>query len=53
VARAGTSAARAASVVDCLVAGASAPAQAMVLLPPELAPVTGVQAPTYRGEPAP
>jgi hypothetical protein len=25
----------------------------MVLLPPESAPVTGAQAPTYRGEPAP
>jgi hypothetical protein len=29
------------------------PPQAMVLLPPESAPVTGEQAPTYRGEPAP
>jgi hypothetical protein len=25
----------------------------MILLPPEPAPVTGVQAPTCRGEPAP
>jgi hypothetical protein len=49
VVRAGTSAARAASIIDCLVAGA----EAMVLLPPEPAPVTGVQAPTYRGEPGP
>jgi hypothetical protein len=49
--RAGASAARAASVVDCL--GAARPPQTMPLLPPEPAPVTGVQAPTYRGGTAP
>jgi hypothetical protein len=42
VARVGTSAARAAFVIDCLAADASASAP---VLSPELAPVTGAQAP--------
>jgi hypothetical protein len=53
VAHAGTSATRAASAVDRLVASALRPPRTMVLLPPESAPVTGVQAPTCRGETAP
>jgi hypothetical protein len=48
-----TFAACAASVIDCLVAVPLRPPQAMAFLPPEPAPVTGEQAPTYQGEPAP